>query len=49
MEKKEINQLKEFVKKIGSYKPPAPPKKPEKQPNKKELEQIYSYANTKFK
>ncbi len=30
MNKTEINNLKEFVKKVGGYKPESPPKKPDK-------------------
>ena len=41
MKDKDLNNLARFVKKTSSFKPEEPPKKPEHQPSKKELEAKY--------
>lgn len=41
MRDKDLNNLARFVKKTSSFKPKEPPKKPEHQPSKKELETKY--------
>lgn len=38
MKDKDLNNLARFFKKTSIFKPEKPPKKPEHQPNKKELE-----------
>ncbi len=41
MKDKDLNNLGRLVKKVGGFKPKEPPKKPDHQPNNKELETKY--------
>ncbi len=41
MKDKDLNNLTRLVKKVGNFKPEKPSKKPDHQPNKKELEVKY--------
>jgi hypothetical protein len=43
MDKKVLKDLEYFAKKIGSYKPVEPPKKPKKDPSVKQLKQAYKF------
>lgn len=42
MEKNTLNNFEKLVKKVGSYKPAEPPKKPTKAPSAEQLREVYT-------